>query len=57
MKKLGLDDILETERCILKIPQESEAEHIWSLATPNIKKYLIRENLESIRNSYKETQK
>lgn len=41
MKKLWLHDILETERCILKIPEESEAEYIWSLITEDTTKYMI----------------
>lgn len=56
MKKLWLNDILETQRCILRIPKKSEAEEIWGLVTPNIQKYLIRENINSIRDSKKQAQ-
>lgn len=57
MKKLTIDDILETKRCTLKVPEESDAWEIWELATKNIQKYLVRENFESIKNSKKETSK
>ena len=36
-----LNQILETERCILKIPQESDAEEMWNLISENIEKYMI----------------
>lgn len=55
MKKLWINDILETQRCILKVPEESDAEDIWNLVTENIQKYLIRENYESIKHSKQET--
>jgi len=41
MKKLQINDILETQRCIMKIPQESEAEYMWNLITENTTKYMI----------------
>ena len=41
MKKLWLTDTLETKRCILRIPEESEAEYIWNLITEDTTKYMI----------------
>lgn len=41
MKKLWLNDILETERCILRIPEESEAEYIWNLITEKTTQYMV----------------
>ena len=41
MKKLWINDILETERCILKIPQESEAEYMWNLITQDTTRYMV----------------
>lgn len=44
MKNLWPDDILETQRCIIKIPQESEAEWMWNLISENTTKYMIWSN-------------
>ncbi len=41
MKKLWLDSTLETQRCILKIPQESEAEYMWNLISSDITEYML----------------
>ena len=46
MKKLGITDILETERCIIKIAQESDAEYMWSLITEDTTKYMIWDKWE-----------
>ncbi len=47
MKLLRLHDTLETERCILKIPQETEAEYMWNLITEDTTKYMIWERWEN----------
>lgn len=44
MKKLGVTDILETDRCTIKLPQESEAEYMWWLITESTTKYMIWTN-------------
>lgn len=36
-----LHDTLETERCFLKIPQESDSEYLWNLITENTTRYMI----------------
>lgn len=41
VKKLWLQDILETQRCIIKIPEESEAEYMWNLITEDTTRYMI----------------
>ena len=41
MKKLWLHDTLETERCILRIPEESEADDIWNLISDDTTKFMI----------------
>lgn len=43
MKLLWLHDTLETKRCILKIPQQSEAEYIWNLISEHTTTYMIWE--------------
>jgi len=40
MKKLGLSDILKTERCILKIPEESETEEVWDLIDDEVSHFM-----------------
>ena len=57
MKKLGLNDILETQRCILKIPEESEAEYMWSLITEDTTKYMIWEKWENHSDTLKNIKK
>lgn len=41
MELLWIHDILETERCLIKTPQESEAEYIWNLITEGTTKYML----------------
>ncbi len=53
MKLPLLNEILETERCILKIPQESEAQEIWNLITENTTKYMIWEKWETYETTLK----
>lgn len=53
MKKLGLHDMLETERFIMKIPEESEAESLWSLISDETTKYMVWDKSDS----YEETLK
>ena len=43
MKRLGLYDTLETERCILRIAKESEAEYMWNMITESTTRYMIWE--------------
>jgi RimJ/RimL family protein N-acetyltransferase len=64
MKKLWLNDILETQRYILKLPQESEAEYMWNLITENTTKYMIwnksdtvDETLKNIKETKEKSQK
>ena len=64
MKKLGLNDILETQRCIIKLPKQSEAEYMWSLITENTTKYMIwnkwldsRETLKNIKKTQEKAEK
>lgn len=40
MKKLWLDDILESQRCILRIPKESEVEEMWNLISDETTQYV-----------------
>lgn len=51
MKKLWPKDTLETERCIIKIPEESEAEYIWNLITEDTTKYMIWEKWDDYSSS------
>ena len=57
MKRLGLNDILETERCIIKIPEESEAENIWNLITEDTTKYMIWEKSDTYLKTLESIQK
>jgi ribosomal-protein-alanine N-acetyltransferase len=41
MKKLWINDILETERYILRIPEESEAQYMWEIITESTTKHMI----------------
>jgi len=43
MKLPDFDAVLETERCFLKIPEESDAETMWNLISENTTQYLIWE--------------
>lgn len=56
MKKLGINDTLETDRCILKIPQESETEYMWNLITDNITKHMIWDKWEDYSSALKNIQ-
>lgn len=47
MKLPAFDTVLETERCMLKIPQESDAEEIWNLITENTTRYMIWDKWET----------
>lgn len=58
MKKLWINDILETKRCILRIPEESEAETMWNLITEDTTMFMIWDKWEDIsdtKNNLKET--
>ncbi|MCH2189111.1 GNAT family N-acetyltransferase [Candidatus Gracilibacteria bacterium] len=57
MKKLGLHDTLETQRCILKIPEESEAEYIWNLITSDTIRYMIWEKGDDFSTTLKNIKK
>lgn len=57
MKKLWLHDILETERCIIKIPEESEAEYMWNLITEDTIKYMIWDKWDTYETTLKNIQK
>ena len=46
MKKLWLDDVLETERCLIKIPEIGEAEYIWNLITPDVTENMLWDKWE-----------
>ena len=52
MKKLGLDDILETERCLIKIPQINEVEFIWNLITPQVTENMLWDKWEDSSQTY-----
>lgn len=51
MKKLWIDNILETKRCIIKIPEESEAEYMWNLIHDDTIKYMTWEKGSSYKNT------
>ena len=53
MKRLWLNDTLETERCTLKIPKESEAEDMWHLITEDTTKYMIWDKWDDFSNTLK----
>lgn len=48
MKKLWLKDILETQRCIMKIPEISQSQNIWNLIAPALTQYLAWEKWEDV---------
>ena len=53
MKLPDFDAVLETERCFLKIPEESDAETMWNLISENTTQYLIWEKWENYLTSLK----
>ncbi len=58
MKLPGLNDIIETPRCILKIPTISEAEEMWNLISENITRFMIwskSDNYNEMLENIKET--
>ena len=57
MKKLWLKDTLETERCLIKIPEESEAENIWNLISDDTTKYMIWEKTDTSAKTLESIQK
>jgi hypothetical protein len=44
MKTLGINDILETKRFIMKIPEEVDAEYIWGLINEDTTQYMIKKH-------------
>lgn len=53
IKKLWLYDSLETKRCIIKIPEESDSEYIWNLINEETTKYMIWEKWNDFSNTLK----
>lgn len=56
MKRLWLKDVLETKRCLMKIPEESEAEHMWNLISEDTTKYMIWDKWDNFSRTIKNIQ-
>lgn len=53
MKLLWLYDILETDRCILKIPEESDAQEMWNLVDDQTTKFMPWDKCTSLEDQKK----